>query len=259
MRTPGGKWKWTGTAIGVLLILAWASDSQAQSFLPRAGFYFQWAALHAPDPRFGSDGAMGVDVDLIDYGAGRLTFVAGYEAVLGNEARPFEINHDNFAMEAFGSARIRSTELAAAFHHVSRHLSDRANPNIIAWNVLDVRAMRRFSAGASQVDAQLALGRVLQTTFVDYAWTSDLSLIWRRPVSGRVGLFASGHGRLVGVDRSKQGRDRQCGARLETGIRVNGGATALELFAGYERRIDGFPTERVRMRMFAFGFRLLTR
>ena len=130
---------------GVLILLACAADAQAQSFLPRAGYYFQWSALAAPDPRFGSDGAMGVDVDLVDYGRGRLNFAADHEAVLGHEARPFEINHDNFAMEAFGTMRLRSTEVAAAFHHVSRHLSDRSNPNIIAWNVLDFRAMRRLT------------------------------------------------------------------------------------------------------------------
>ena len=116
MRTIGGVRLWT--VAGLLLVLACASESQAQAFLPRANFYFQWAALVAPDPRFGSAGAMGVSVDVFDYGLGRVNFAADYEAVLGNEARPFEINHDNFAMEAFGTARIRSTVVAAAFHHV---------------------------------------------------------------------------------------------------------------------------------------------
>lgn len=238
-----------------LIVLAVASESRAQTFLPRAGYYFQWSALSSSDPRFSSDGMMGLDVDLVDYRAGRLAFAVDYEAVLGNEARPFEINHDNFAMEAFGTARIRSGEVAVAFHHVSRHLSDRANPNIVAWNVLDFRAMRQFTAGRSHIAAELAAGHVLQSTFVDYTWTSDLFLTLRRRLSNRLGFFASGHGRLVGVDPSKQGRERQCGARIETGVRVKGGATALELFAGYERRIDGFPTERTRVRMFAFGFR----
>jgi hypothetical protein len=255
VRTNG--WQWIWTVAGLLLVLGVPSPSQAQSFLPRAGYYFQWSALLAPDPRFGSDGAMGVDVDLVDYGRGRLTFVVDYEAVLGREARPFEINHDNFAMEASSSARVRATEVAVAFHHASRHLSDRPNSNIIAWNVLDFRAARQYRVGASTIDARLAAGQVLQSTFVDYTWTADLHLSARRPVTGRVGVFASGAGRLVGVDRSKVGRDRQCGARLETGLRVKGGAAALELFVGYERRIDGFPTERTRMRMFAFGFRLV--
>ena len=244
-----------GVALIGLIVLAFASESRAQSWLPRARYYFQWAALESSDPRFTADGMMGVDVDLVDYGAGRLAFAADYEAVLGHEVRPFEINHDNFAMEAFATARVRSSEIAVAFHHVSRHLSDRANPNIIAWNVLDFRAMRHFNVGESHIDAELAAGHVLQTTFVDYTWTSDLYLTLRRRLANRVGFFASGRGRLIGVDESKQGRDRQCGARLETGIRVKGGATALELFAGYERRIDGFPTERTRVRMFAFGFR----
>jgi hypothetical protein len=200
---------------------------------------------------------MGVDADLVDYRRGRLTFDADYEAVLGHEARPFEINHDNFVLDASASARVRASEVAVAFHHASRHLSDRSNSHIIAWNVLDLRAARQYTVGASTIDARIAAGHVLQSTFVDYTWTADLHLSVRRPVSGRVGMFASGAGRLVGVDRSKVGRDRQCGARLETGVRIKGGAAALELFAGYERRIDGFPTERVRVRMFAVGFRLV--
>ena len=109
--------------------------------------------------------------------------------MLGNEVRPFEINHDNFAMEAFGTARIRSSEIAVAFHHVSRHLSDRANPNIIAWNVLDFRAMRQFKVGESHIDAELAAGHVLQSTFVDYTWTSDLYLTLHRPSHESVGVL----------------------------------------------------------------------
>jgi hypothetical protein len=39
---------------------------------------------------------------------------------------------------------------------------------------------------------------------------------------------------------------------------VNGRAAAVEFFAGYERRIDAYPTDRFRVRMFTFGFRIVS-
>src|SRR5439155_5355214 len=136
----------------------------------------------------------------------RINFAADYEGVLGNELRPFELNHENFSLDGSVLRQIGSVRLAGAFHHVSRHLSDRPNPNIVAWNVLDLRARRRFVNGLSMVDAELAAGRVLQHTYVDYAWTSDLRLIWRRPMTNRLTVFAAGDGHLVGVDPDRLGR-----------------------------------------------------
>lgn len=256
---------------GVVLCLLIACGSQAAAqtppatsapravFLSGADFYLQWGPLVSSDPRFAWDGMMGVDVDLVEYPRGRLNIAADYEAVLGNEVRPFEINHENFALDASASYLVRSVSIVAAFRHVSRHLSDRPNPNIVAWNVLDVRARRRFRLGRASLDGELNAGRVLQHTFVDYAWTSDLRLLLRRPVNDRLTIFAGGVGRLVGVHPDRYDRVGQCGARLEAGVRIAGRVAALELFAGYERRIDGFPTELTRMRAFAFGFRLTSR
>lgn len=202
---------------------------------------------------------MGVGVDLVDYPRGRLRFAADYEAVLGNELRPFEINHENFTLDGSASYRWRALTMAGAFQHVSRHLTDRPNPNIVAWNVLKARAQRRFRLGKAELGAELEAGSVLQHTFVDYAWTSDLRLELRRPITNRLAMFAGGVGHLVGVDEDRYGRGGQCGARLEAGVRIAGRAAALELFGGYERRIDGFPLERTRVRAFTFGFRLTTR
>jgi hypothetical protein len=235
------------------------ASAGAPIWLTRADVSFQWAAFDTSDPRFSWDAALSADFDLVDYGVGRLSVKADYEAVLGSERRLFDLNHENYALEAAGSYRVGSIEVAGAFHHVSRHLTDRPNANISAWNVAVARAMRRFVAGASIVEATLEAGRVLQRNYVDYAWTSNLRLAIRRPVHKRTDVFASGIGRLIGVDRSKLNRDRQCGGRVEGGVRVNGTAGALELVAGYERRIDGFPTDRVRVRAFTIGFRLVSR
>jgi hypothetical protein len=249
------------------LVLASATEAAAQSapaswtspdLLSRAAFYFEWGSLITSDPRFAWDSGMGLDLTVADFGRARVNFSSAYEAVLGSELRPFELNHGNYFLEGSVESQIRSVVITGAFHHVSRHLSDRPNTNIIAWNVLDARARRRFLVGRSTLDAELAAGHVAQHTFVDYRWTSDLSLRLRRPVNSRVAVFASGVGHLIGVDTAKLGRDRQCGARLEAGVHIAGRAAGLELFGGYERRIDGYPTERTRLRAFTLGFRLVS-
>lgn len=176
--------------------------------------------------------------------------------MLGSENRAFEINHENYAIEALGAYRIRSIEIAGVFHHTSRHLSDRANSSVVAWNVGAIRASRRFALGASTLDARLEAGRVLQSTYVDYRWKTSLRLALRRPLRDRIGFFAAGAGDLVGVDPETAGRlERLCGGSLEAGVRLGGRTAALELFAGYERRIDAYPVDRVRVRWTALGFR----
>jgi len=246
----------------VFLALVCHSTAWAQTpttFLTRSAFTFSWAGLASSDPRFSSAAELGLNLDVADYKVGRVNFVADYEAVLGSERRSFELNHGNYTLESSASYRLRATEIAGAFHHVSRHLSDRPNPNVIAWNVLDLRAARHVVVRGSAFDAQLAWGHVLQRTYVDYVWTGDLRLGVRRQLSPRVSVFAKGSGGLVGVDRAKLGRDRLCGSRVEAGVRLNGESGALELYAGYERRIDAYPLDRQRARWFAFGFRLVSR
>jgi hypothetical protein len=234
-------------------------SSSSTGFLTRTDFSFLWAHFFTPDPRFAWNAVLGVDLDLVDYGAGRIRFAAEYEGVLGSERRLFDLNHENFMLEGGGSYRLGSTEVSGFFHHVSRHLTDRANASVSAWNVADARATRRFKAGTSTIEGTLAAGRVLQRNFVDYTWTSELRLAIWRPVTPAASLFARGVGRLVGVDRARLDRDRQCGARVEFGLRLNGVAGAAEIVAGYERRIDGFPTDRYRVRAFTIGFRLTSR
>ena len=229
------------------------------TFLTRAAFNFGYAVLESGDPRFGTIAHFGADLDLIDYATGRLTFVAAWEGVLGSERRPFDLNHTNYVLESAFTRRIKHGEVAAVFHHVSRHLSDRENPATIAWNVLLVRATRTFAAGASSLDAQIEVGRTLQHTFVDYRWTSDLRLALHRPISGRVTVYGTAAGGLIGIDRAISDRERLCGARFEGGVHFDGQVSGVDLYVGYERRIDAYPLDRHRERWFEVGFRVGTR
>ena len=57
------------------------------------------------DPRFVWDTNFGGELDFVDYGLGRTTFAANYEAVLGEEFRRFDPNQGNYLLDLSTSAR----------------------------------------------------------------------------------------------------------------------------------------------------------
>jgi hypothetical protein len=258
----GGQIAWTAL---VLLMLASAASAQtpapspAPSFLPHVNFEFQWGALVTNDPRFDWHGVVGFDLDVVEYGHGRATFSGEYEAVLGHERRSYDLNHGNYRFEATGSYRVGQLELALLTVHISRHLSDREHPGAVSWNLIGARANRRFVRDQSAIDTELSFGIAGQQAFVDYDWMAEARVAWRRPIGERWSLMSIGTGLLVGTDEEVAGRPNLCGARIEGGVRVNGSKAAVELFAGYERRVDAFPTDRFRVRMFTAGFRVVSR
>jgi len=209
--------------------------------------------------RFSWDSHFGGSFDLIDYKYGRASVNVDYEAVLGSEFRPFDPNQANYTLEASLSARVRRVELAGFFHHVSRHLSDRPKPNAVAWNAPGGRLLSRFSTAHATIDTTVALGRVIQHSFVDYTWLANGDILVRREVSPRVGAFAHGSGQIFFVNGTVPNRGTQVGALFEGGIRVAGHGGALEAFAGFERRVDAYPLERVAQNWVLAGFRLLSR
>ena len=235
-------------------------------FLARYDFHLSAAALASgggakmpPDERFSWDTHFGGSLDVVDYVAGRVGLVLDYQAVLGSEYRPFDPNQGNYTLETSASARVGATELAGVFHHVSRHISDRPKRFAVAWNELGARAMRRVTVAGMTVDADLEAARLVQHSYVDYTWVGELSLLVRRPLSDRVGVFAHGTGQMFGVDDSVANRGTQAGGSVEVGFRVNGRAGALELFVGFEKRVDADPLDRQPHRWGLAGFRLLSR
>jgi hypothetical protein len=93
---------------------------------------------------------------------------------------------------------------------------------------------------------------------VDYKWTADLDLWIRRTLTPRAGVFLHGYGEMFGVDGTLD-RPTQTGGRVEAGVRFNGRAGALELFAGLERRVDAVPDPLLAERWGIAGFRLLSK
>jgi hypothetical protein len=240
----------------------------APEFLPRYDFHMSVDRLMRSltpqqklvDERFSWDSHYGGSFDLVDYVVGRATVTADYQAVMGSEFRPFDPNQGNYILEASVSGRSsRATEAAVIFHHVSRHISDRPKTFAVAWNLLGGRLLHRVTAGSTTLDVALEGGRVVQRSYVDYLWLGELNLLLRRTLNSQVGVFAHGTGLLYSVDKIVVRRGTQAGGRLEAGIRLNGRGGAMEIFAGYEKRVDAHPLDRLQQRWGVAGLRLLSR
>lgn len=238
-----------------------APSSGAPEFLSRYDFQLAASALDAPDDvRFSWDTHFGGSLDVVDYVVGRTAMRVDYEAVLGHEYRAFDPNQGNYTLEASSSLRIGdATEVVGIFHHVSRHLSDRPKQPAIAWNEAGVRLLHRLELGDTTVDADLEGGAVVQHAIVDYHWIGELGLVVRHPITPRVGAFAQGSGQLIGVDETINGRGTQAGGVAEAGLRIAGRGGALEVFAGFERRIDAYPIGIESKQWALAGFRLVSR
>ena len=142
---------------------------------------------------------------------------------------------------------------------MSRHISDRPKPFAVAWNVLGGRLLHQVAAGSTTVDLAVEGGRVVQHSYVDYTWLGEVNLQVRHPINSHVGLFAHGTGQLFAVDKIVAGRGSQAGGRIEAGIRLNGRGGVMEIFAGYEKRVDADPLDRLPQRWGLAGLRLLSR
>jgi hypothetical protein len=234
------------------------SAPPAVEFIPRAAFHLSIEHLSGDDVMFVWDTNFGGELDVVDYRVGRATFVANYQAILGDEFRHFDPNQGNYILSGSTSMRSRSVELAGVFYHQSRHLADRANRVAVAWNMIGGRAQRKFTSGQTRIDARVDVRATVQKSFVDYNWEIDSGVRSDVQIQPQVGLILSGDLRVLGVDGT-QNRGNQQGFRGEVGLRTEGRAGAMEFFLAVERRIDPYPLQFGTARWVTAGFRLLSR
>lgn len=263
-----------------ILVLAAGAGAQSQQpivapapaapdFLTRYDFHLSVARLIPSTPaatpvvvddRFAWDAHFGGSFDIADFVAGRLGVIVDYQAVMGSELRPFDPNQGNYTLEGFVAARLGAdTEVAGIFHHVSRHLSDRPKSFAVAYNEVGGRLLHRVTAGTTTVDLDLEGGRAVQHSYVDYTWMGEGQVLVRHPINDHLGLFAHGHGQAFAVNQLLAKRGAQAGALVEAGLRVTGRSGVLEVFAGYEKRVDADPLDRLSQRWALLGFRLLSK
>jgi hypothetical protein len=227
-------------------------------FLTHSAFHLAAEHLSDDDIRFKWDTNFGGDVDLVDYGRGRLNFLANYQAILGHEFRAFDPEQGNYILEGSTSLRTSGVEVSAVFYHQSRHLSDRPKRFAVDWNMFGGRVEKRLSRGAYSMDARADLRGVVERSYVDYTWEIDSNVRNAYRIRPAVSIIADGGVRVLGVNGS-QNRGTQTGAHGEGGIRIDGRGAAVELYVAVERRIDPYPTEFTTASWVGAGFRLVSR
>jgi hypothetical protein len=237
-----------------------SSDPQSINvqFLPRSIFHMSAEHLSGDSVQFVWDTNFGGELDVIDYGMGRSTFVANYQAILGDEFRHFDPNQGNYILSGSTSVRTHGVEVSGVFYHQSRHLADRPNRVAVAWNMVGGRVQRIVTTGRTRVDARVDVRATVAKAFVDYDW--ELAGDVRSDVQIRPAItaFFGGTVRRLGVDGT-QNRGDQTGFRGEGGVRAEGSAAAMEFFLAVEHRIDPYPLEFATAHWLTVGFRLLSR
>ena len=226
--------------------------------LPRSAFHLSAEHLSDEDIMFVWDTNFGGELDVIGYGNGRATFVANYQAILGDEFRHFDPNQGNYILAGSSSVRTHGIEVAGVFYHQSRHLADRANRVAVAWNMMGGRVQRTATIGRTHLDTRVDVRGVVAKSFVDYSWETEGAVRSDVQIRPAVGLLFDGTLRFLGVDGS-QNRGNQTGFRAEAGVRFSGRAGAMEFFLAGERRIDPYPLEFGTAGWVTVGFRLVSR
>jgi hypothetical protein len=231
-------------------------------FFSRYDYQIEINVLSGDNGReFRWDSHYGGAFDLINYWKGRLSVVADYEAVLGSELRPFDPNQGIYILEPSASWFVGRNEFAFAFHHVSRHLSDRPKNYAIAYNAAEGRYLRKFVLPHDTTLAvRASLGHILQHSQVDYTWVVDWDVTAKHPMNPHLELYGRTTGEMFGVNPLVRFRNGvQHTARLELGTRIIGKKADLELFLGAEHRLDASAIDFVPVSWAIAGFRIASK
>ncbi|HKV99634.1 MAG TPA: hypothetical protein VJN96_07415 [Vicinamibacterales bacterium] len=228
----------------------------AATFISQSLWTAGFSSLASGDPHFAHIARVTADIDVVDYVNGRLNFYGVYEGVLGTERRRLDLNHENFVVEASATRRVRSSEFGVAFHHVSRHLTDRDFEGVTAWNEATFRAAHVLTAKGTKYWGHVDFGKVLQHSNVDYSWITRVELDLDRPLNQTTRFVAMGNATLAQI-RDPATRLHQFGARGEGGIVFGGRKGGMEIYGAFEHRIDAYPLSHARVHWWEIGFRLI--
>jgi hypothetical protein len=225
---------------------------------PRYDFHMTAEHIAHEDPRYVWDMNYGGEMDLFGYRSTRMTFVANYQAMLGEQYRKFDPNQGNYILAGSVTTVVRGVEIGPAFYHQSRHLADRVKTFAIDWNMLGGHVAKHIEDGAGIVDLRLDVRRTIQHTYVDYQWEIDAGGRGLYRLDPHMALVGGGFLRRMTVDGTRN-RGTQTGGRVDGGIRIDGTRGAVEFFLAVERRIDPFQLEFGTERWTSVGMRLLSR
>ena len=234
-----------------------AATQPSVQFLSRFNFHIDAGAVSDPTAMFDWIANLGGDIDFVDYGKGRINFLAQYEVVMGTEYKSFDPNQGNYTLNLSATWRAFGGEFLGVFHHISRHYGDRAKLFPIDWNTAGVQYYRPFVLGPALMKTQAYAAKVIQKSYVDYTWDMGAGLDAQLPISPRVSVMLRGSMERMNVDPTIAGRSAQNGGRGEIALRVAGVRAQMEVYCAYERRIDAAPVLRKPENWALAGFRFV--
>lgn len=259
------------TALALALALAGASASAQEppqkpptwsgrnGLLTGYAFNLGLETLSGDDPRYQWDFDLGGEVDLLRIGPGRVNLAVNFENVLGEILQRFDPIFGNYTIDTLGGATTHGVELAAVFHHVSRHLGDRAKPFGIAWNMLGIRATWLGRPGGVEVQARGWAQGTVNRYFVDYAGEVGGDVLAERAFNDKVSVVVRGTLDAMFIDGSESDRGTQVGGRIEGAVRLTGSGAAVEFYVAADRRVDADPYEQKPETWGLLGLRVVNR
>lgn len=210
------------------------------------------------DTRFNWDVDVRLDTDLFDLGIVRGNLLANVETIIGSQFRDVDPNQNNYVLDFSLFVRLPRGEIGTSFHHVSRHLVDRADQGSVSWNMVGVSYGDRFEIGQFLVDAGVRGMGTVERASVDYVaqfeWYGNLEA----PINPRVSVIVGAEGVIVPVEREMLRRTTRKGGRVLGGVRLPAVAGTIDLFVAWEQRIDAGQFTRDTPRWMQFGIRLNT-
>ena len=219
--------------------------ARAQGFLTgfRTVFGVQRLRGSGMGDAFDWDLNLSVDFDVFDVGVARGNVFGYFETIIGSESRAVDPNQINYAVDLSVFLRLPRGDLAATFHHVSRHLVDRSREDSVSWNMLGVAYGDHFSIGGVEVDAGARGMGTVQRQGVDYLSQFEAYVRVARPVNATLAIIGGADAVFVPVKMEKFDRGTRNGGRAEGGVQLRTGAARLDLFVAWERRIDARSVE----------------
>ena len=244
--------------LALVVVTPSAARAQSPQFLSDYNVRIGASRLSVGDDQFAWDARFDGDVDLFQYGRGRINITTNYEVVLGTELRRFDPNQSLYTLDLRLTRRFGANEIAGLFHHVSRHLSDRRKTQAIDWNAVGTEFTRSQTVGPIQTESLFRGDWIVRHAYADYTWQLGGRVRARWPMRPRVALIGEGSLDYMGTDPAIADRTTQRGGYAEAGLRLAGSSGSLDLILAYERRIDADPLIRGPRSWALVGFRLIT-